>query len=80
MYESERLATQEHADSAGKGGLSQTHVISARKVSQDFVPEGGSVCHHGWGLLLTVGACIQPVPCVSPVPWSVPALLMEWKR
>lgn len=68
MCESERLATQEHADSTGKRGLSQIPVISAQKVSQDFVPEGGSVCHHGWGLLLIVGACIQPVPCVCTSP------------
>lgn len=44
MCESERPATQVHADSAWERRLDQNPIISAQGVSRDFVFQGGSVC------------------------------------
>lgn len=79
MCESERPATQVHADSAWKRRFYQNYVIFVQEVSQDFVLQGGSVCHHRWGSLLMARAGFQPFLLWLPNTRSVPAQMMELK-
>lgn len=69
MCESEGPATQVHADSDWKTRLYQKQVIAAQDKAHHFALEGGSVCHHAWGLLLMARAPTSSLSShASPAP------------